>query len=172
VTNADGQATVTYTASKFNGVCWVLATEADGGKGTESIIYQGTAVKLSPRLVATFPATLQPGRIATFTMSAANPSPHPLTHTQVYFVAYPNSATKKSMSANEVQMSYSTHGPRGHFTNVDLSGPTSAGNDIEGYLGSAEGATMAPGQQTTSLLANTSAIRRATTSQSILSGRG
>ncbi len=143
VTNGIGQATVTYKASKFNGVCWVLATEADGGKGSESVIYQGTAAKLSPSLTATFPATLQPGRTATFTMTATNPSPHPLTDAQVYFVVYPNSATKKSVSANEVHMSYSTHGPRGHFTNVRLSGSTSSGNDIEGYLGSAEGATMA-----------------------------
>jgi hypothetical protein len=144
VTNAIGQATVTYKASKFNGVCWVLATEADGGKGSESVIYQGTAMKQSPSLMATFPTTLQPGRTATFTITATNPSPHPLTDAQVYFVAYPASATKKSVSANEVHLSYSTHGPKGHFANVILSGSTSADTDIEGHLGSAEGATMAP----------------------------
>ena len=49
VTDADGHATVTYTASKFNVQCWVLATEADGGKGSESIIYQGTDVKVRAR---------------------------------------------------------------------------------------------------------------------------
>ncbi len=144
VTNAQGHATVAYTASKFNGVCWVVATEADGGRGSESIIYQGTAVKQSPSLVATFPATLQPGRSASFTMTATNPSPHALTDAQVYFVVYADSATKKSVNANQVHMSYSTGGPSGHFTNIVFSGSTAAGNDIEGYLGSAEGATMAP----------------------------
>ncbi len=43
-----------------------------------------------------------------------------------------------------MHLSYSTHGPGGHFTNVALSGSTGDGNDITGYLGSAEGATMAP----------------------------
>jgi Phosphate-induced protein 1 conserved region len=144
VTDANGHATVTYTASKFNGVCWVLATEADGGRGSESIIYQGTAVKSSPSLVAEFPARLYPGRSATFTMTATNPSSHPLTDAQVDFVIYPGSSTKKSVDARQVRLSYSTHGARGHFSNVALSGSTSAGNDITGYLGSAEGGTMAP----------------------------
>jgi len=141
VTDADGHATVTYTASKFNGVCWVLATEADGGKGSETLVYQGTAQAWSPALAATFPATLQPGRPATFTMTATNPSPHPLPDAQVDFVIYPGTGTKKSVDAGQVHLSYSTHG--GRFHNVALSGSTGDGNDIEGYLGSAEGATMA-----------------------------
>jgi hypothetical protein len=142
VTNAIGQTTVTYTASKFNGVCWVVATEAVGGKGSESIVYQGSAVKLSPSLVATFPSTLYPGRTATFTMKATNPSPHPLANAQVYFVIYPATGAKKSVGASQVHLSYSMKGGPSHT--VPLSGSTGGGNDIEGYLGSAEGATMAP----------------------------
>ena len=143
VTNDQGHATVTYTASKFNMQCWVVATEADGGKGSESIIYQGTAVKDSPTLTAKFPTSLHPGRRATFTMTATNPSPHPLTDAQVYFTVY-GEPSNKNVDANQVHLSYSTRGPGGHFTNVALSGSTGDGNDITGYLGSAEGATMAP----------------------------
>ena len=143
VTNDQGHATVTYTASKFNMQCWVVATEADGGKGSESIIYQGTAVKDSPTLTAKFPTTLHPGSRATFTMTATNPSPHLLTDAQVDFVVY-GEPSNKNVDANQVHLSYSTHRPGGHFTKVALSGSTGDGNDITGYLGSAEGATMAP----------------------------
>ena len=52
--------------------------------------------------------------------------------------------SNKNVDANQVHLSYSTHGPGGHFTNVALSGSTGDGNDITGYLGSAVGATMAP----------------------------
>ncbi len=142
VTNNQGHADVTYTASKFNGVCWVLATEADGGKGSESIIYQGTAQQESPGLVATFPSNLHPGRSATFAMTATNPSPHPLANAQVYFVVY-GEPSNKNVNAGQVRLSYSTRGPRGPFKNVALSGSTGDGNDISGYVGAAAGATMA-----------------------------
>jgi hypothetical protein len=143
-TDGNGHATVTYTASKFNVVCWVVASEADGGKGSESLIYQGTARAWSPSLTADFPGTLHPGTVATFSTTATNPSPHPLANAQVYFAVYPGTGTKKSVDANQVHLSYSTHGPSGHFTNVALSGSTGDGNIITGYLGSAEGVTMAP----------------------------
>jgi hypothetical protein len=143
VTDGQGHATVTYTASKFNVQCWVLASEADGGRGAESIIYQGTDVKYSPILTAQFPSKLSPGRQVTFTMTAANPSVHPLSDAQVYFVVYPDSATKKSIDASQLHLSYSTSGPGGHFSTVALSGSTGGGNDITGHLGSASGATMA-----------------------------
>ncbi len=142
VTDAQGHATVTYTASKFNVQCWVTATEADGGRGSESIIYQGTDVKFSPALTATFPASVHPGGSATFTMRATNPSIHPLADAQVDIVAYPGDGTKAGIGANQLHISYSTNGPRGQFTTVHLTGSTGAGNDITGYLGSALGATM------------------------------
>ena len=142
VTGADGHATVTYTASKFNGVCWIVATESDGGRGSESIIYQGTAQAWSPTLSAKFPTTLHPGSTDTFTMTATNPSSHPLPDAQVEFVVY-GEPSNKDVNADQVHLSYSMHGPGGHFTKVGLSGATANGNDITGYLGSAEGATMA-----------------------------
>jgi hypothetical protein len=144
VTDAEGHATVTYTASKFNVQCWVTATESDGGRGAESIIYQGTDVKFSPNLTAEFPTSLRPGRTTTFTMTATNPSVHPLPDAQVDFTAFPGDGTKKNIGADQLHVSYSMHGAGGHFTNIALSGSTGGGNDITGYLGSAVGATMAP----------------------------
>ncbi|HTT92691.1 MAG TPA: hypothetical protein VMF65_24260 [Acidimicrobiales bacterium] len=144
VTDYYGHATVTYTASKFNVQCWVLATEAEGGRGAESILYQGKDVKYSPSLVAKFPTSLRPGSTTSFTMTATNPSPHPLADAQVNFYIYAGTGTKKNVDAGQVHLSYSTHGPSGHFANVRLTGSTSGGNDINGYLGPAVGATMAP----------------------------
>ena len=83
VTNSEGHATVTYTASKFSVQCWVLAVEADGGRGSESIIYQGTDAQDRPSLVAEFPTRLHPGSAATFTVTTSNPSSHPLADAQV-----------------------------------------------------------------------------------------
>ena len=144
VTNYDGHATVTYTASKFNVQCWVLATEAEGGRGAESIVYQGTTQKNSPSLVAKFPSSLRPGSATRFTMTATNPSPHPLTDAQVNFYVYAGSGTKRDVNAGQVHLSYSTRGTSGHFTDVRLTGSTGGGNDINGYLGPVVGATMAP----------------------------
>ena len=144
VTNYSGHATVTYTASKFNAQCWVVATEAEGGRAAESIIYQGSDVKYSPTVVAKFPSSLRPGSATGFTMTATNPSPHPLTDAQVNFYIYAGTGTKRDVNAGQVHLSYSTHGMSGHFTNVRLTGSTGGGNDINGYLGPAVGSTMAP----------------------------
>ena len=82
---------------------------------------------------------ISPGRQVTFTMTAANPSVHPLSDAQVYFVVYPDRATKKSIDASQLHLSYSTSGPGGHFSTVVLGGSTGGGNDITGHLGSASG---------------------------------
>ncbi len=111
LTDATGHATVTYTASKFSVQCWVVATEADGGRGAEAIIYQGKDAEFSPNLTASFPASVRPGRSATFTMTATNPSPHPLANAQVDLVVYPGDGTKQGVGANQLRLSYSMKGP-------------------------------------------------------------
>ena len=94
--------------------------------------------------MAKFPSSLRPGSATSFTMTATNPSPHPLTDAQVNFYIYAGTGTKRDVNAGQVHLSYSTHGTSGHFTNVRLTGSTGGGNDINGYLGPAVGATMAP----------------------------
>ena len=144
-TDANGDATVTYTASTYNVACWVLATEADGGRSAVSVIYQGTAQKDSPSLVASFPTSLHAGGSpTTFTAKEANPSSQPVEAAHVQFVIYPGTAKSKDVNADQVHLSYSTTGPNGHFAKLALSGSTSNGNVILGYIGPQQGATMAP----------------------------
>ena len=118
-TDANGDATVTYTASTYNVACWVLATEADGGRSAVSVIYQGTAQKDSPSLVASFPTSLHAGGSpTTFTTKEANPSSQPVEAAHVQFVIYPGTAKSKDVNADQVHLSYSTTGPNGHFTKL------------------------------------------------------
>ncbi len=144
-TDASGNATVTYTASTYNVACWVLATEAEGGRSAVSVIYQGTAQKDSPSLVASFPTSLHAGGSpTTFTMKEANPSSEPVGSARVQFVIFPGTTKSKDLNADQVHLSYSTTGANGHFTTLGLSGSTSDGNVILGNIGPQQGATVPP----------------------------
>jgi hypothetical protein len=141
-TDANGNATVTYTASTADVACWVLAVEALGGRSAESIIYQGTMQKASPTFKAAYPTTLEAGGPqTTFTIVATNPSSKPVPNTRVDFVIFPGSSTAKSIDASQVHLSYSTAGPHGTFTTVPLIGSTGDGA-IQSFVGPAQGATL------------------------------
>jgi hypothetical protein len=144
-TDADGNATVTYTASTYNVACWVLATEAEGGRSAVSVIYQGTAQKDSPSLVASFPTSLHAGGSpTTFTVKMGNASSEPVGAARVQFEIFPGTAKSKDVHADQVHLSYSTTGPNGHFAKLALSGSTSDGNVILGDIGPPQGATVPP----------------------------
>jgi hypothetical protein len=142
-TDADGSASVTYTASKSNVACWVLVTEIDGGLSAESVLYQGTAGKDAPTFTDTFPATMQPGAAATFTMTATNNTGKAIPAVRADFYIWSGTPKAKSIDASQVQVAYSTTGPNGTFTNVALSGSTADGNPISGDLGPAGGGPLA-----------------------------
>jgi hypothetical protein len=144
-TDANGDAMVTYTASTSDVDCWVLAVDAEGGRSAQAVIYQGTVAKLSPTLAAAFPTVLHPGGApATFTVKPANPSSQPVPDARVDFAVFAGTPSSKSVDASQVHLSYSTAGPDGPFTDIPLSGTTSEGNDIQGYLGVQQGATLTP----------------------------
>jgi hypothetical protein len=140
----NGYAKTTYTASKSNVACWVLAVEADGGRSAQSLIYQGTTEKASPSFHADFPTSVQAGATKTFTMTATNPGSQPLYDARVDFEVFPGSDHAKKVTASEVHMVYSTNGPNGTFMPVTLSGTTSNGDAIQGYFGAEQGSTFAP----------------------------
>ncbi len=143
-TDANGYARVTYTASSDNIACWVLAVDAAGGQSAQSIIYQGTAQKDAATLAATFPTTLEAGGpTSTFTIKATNPSAKPLPNARVTFDIFGEPGAK-GVNANQIHLSYSTAGANGPFTKVPLDGSTSNGGGIEGPVGPAQGATLAP----------------------------
>ncbi len=149
ITDSSGNATVTYTASPFNVSCWVMATESDGGRAAESVIYQGTTKSESPGIVASFPTSLKAGGSATFTLTTTNPSPRALPYARLDFAVLGGTPGAKNVDAGQVKLSYSTGGPKGRFIKIPLKGSTATGNRIGGYLGPQQGATMSPGSSKT-----------------------
>jgi hypothetical protein len=144
-TAPDGHARVTYTASSYDVACSVLAVDAEDGRSASAVIYQGTAQKDSPTFHAAFPSSLQAGGApVTFTIRAANLSSAPVPETRAQFVIAGGTANARNVNASQVHLSYSTTGPNGPFTAVDLTGSTSGGEFIQGYLGPPQGSTLAP----------------------------
>jgi hypothetical protein len=144
-TDDHGVATVTYRASAWNVSCWVVAVEAEGGRAAESVIYQGTTQKAIPTLDGSFPTLLKAGAPpAMFTLDVANPSGQPLAGARVDLAVLSGTPNSAAVDASQVHLSYSTTGPKGRFTPVDLGGSTGNGGVIEAYIGAKEGATMAP----------------------------
>lgn len=144
-TDASGQAKVTYTASKDNVACWVMAVEAGGGQSAQSVIYQGSTQNHADTLKAAFPTSLKAGGPpATFTITAADPTAQPVPNAALDFVIFPGSSKSPTVHAGQVHLSYSTTGPTGTFSDVPLSGSTANGDYIEAYVGPEEGRTLAP----------------------------
>ena len=135
-TNDNGEATVTYTASRFNVSCWVLATEAADGRAAESVIYQGTTQKARPTVTASVPASMQAGaRPTTFTLKSSNPTSQALAGTRMKLAIQAGAVSAGSVNASQVHLSYSMTGPKGIFTKMALTGSTHDGDVIDGYLG-------------------------------------
>jgi hypothetical protein len=144
-TDANGQVRVTYTVSKDNLACWVMAVEAGGGQSAQSVIYQGSTQSDANTLKATFPTSLKAGGPpATFTITAANPTAQPVPNAALDFIIFPGKSSSPNVDASQVHLSYSTTGLTGAFRDVALTGSTSNGNDIEAYVGPQQGNTLAP----------------------------
>ena len=132
-TAADGTLTVTYTASNDSATCSIVATEADGGRSSESFIYQGADRSLAPTASAAFPTSLVAGAAPTeFTVTFKNPSGQALNAARVDVDFFTGAATSKSVKASEVTLTASTTGADGTFTPVALTGSTSSSG---GHLG-------------------------------------
>ena len=144
-TGEGGDITVTYTASTGDVECEIVAVEAYGGQSSNSIIYQGATQGEAATIHANFPTMLQAGGApTTFTISLDNPSSEPIPATRIDFAFFPGDGTTKAVQASQLQMSYSTNGSAGPFTNVALAGDTASGDDIEGYPGPLQGSALAP----------------------------
>ena len=144
-TDANGQVRVTYTVSKDNVACWVMAVEAGGGQSAQSVIYQGSTQNDADTLKATFPTSLKAGGPpTTFTITAANPTAQPVPNAALDFVIFPGNSKSANVHASQVHLSYSTTGPTGAFSDVPLSGSTANGDYIEAYIGPAAGQHPGP----------------------------
>jgi Phosphate-induced protein 1 conserved region/Invasin, domain 3 len=143
-TNDSGDATVTYTASRFTASCWVLATEAADGRAAQAVIYQGSAQLARPTVTASVPVTVQAGvRPVLFTLTSSNPTSHAIEGARLKLAVLAGAASSGNVNASQVRLSYSTTGPKGIFTKMALTGSTRSGNVIEGYLGPKRGKAMA-----------------------------
>jgi hypothetical protein len=144
-TDQNGQVRVTYTVSKDNAACWVMAVEAGGGQSAQSVIYQGSSQADADTLKDTFPTSLKAGGSpTTFTITATNPTAQPVPDAALDFVIFAGSSKSPNLDASQVHLSYSATGPTGTFSSVPLDGSTANGDDIEAYVGSQRGATLAP----------------------------
>jgi hypothetical protein len=143
-TNSDGNADITYTASNSNVSCWVLAVEGKGGQTAQAVIYQGTTQKQSPTFTASYPTKVQAGGSSDFTVTATNPTSHPLYSTRPHFTIFPGDGATKNVNAGQVHLTYSTTGANGSFTVVPLTGSTINDGAIQGYVGPLGGVTLAP----------------------------
>jgi hypothetical protein len=143
-TAADGRAQITYTASHDNVACWLVAEDAKNGNSAEAVIYQGTTRSQSPAIHDSLPASLKAGGApVTFTITAANPFSKPLPDAVAQIVITPGRAQAKAVTAQQVQLSYSSNGSRGAFLAIPLTGSTRNGDDIEGYLAPSQLGTLA-----------------------------
>jgi hypothetical protein len=149
LTNDSGFAHDTYTASRDNVSCWVIADEPYFGKSAEAVIYQGTLQKQSPTFTPSFPTRVQAGGSTTFTLKATNPTSQPIPGIRQDFTIFPGDGATNNVDASHVHLSYSTTGPNGTFTPVHLTGSTIKTGAIEGFIAPLRGVTLAPGATTT-----------------------
>lgn len=146
VTGADGYANIEYTASTDDVVCAVVATDTMGGQSSTASIYQGATQSQAPTAADTFPTQLEAGADPTlFTTTFTNPSSTDIVNAQVDFSIFPGDTTTTDVTADQVQLSWSTNGADGPFTPVLLSGSTVGEGGIEGTVGDAGGATIPAG---------------------------
>ncbi len=138
-TDDDGVVDVTYRTTKDNVVCYIVATEASGGKSSQSIVYQGSTQSSAPTANADFPTSLVPGGSPKpFKLTVTNNSPEAITSARIDLVVFPHGSAP-NLDASKVRITYSTIGPDGPFTNMALTGSTVNHGGIDGMVGPPKG---------------------------------
>ncbi|MCU1394025.1 MAG: hypothetical protein JWM34_2453 [Ilumatobacteraceae bacterium] len=144
---ADGYANVTYTASKDDVICAVVATDTQGGNSSTGTVYQGATEAAAPNATDTIPQALIPGADpTTFDVTFANPGTDSIQNAQVDFSLFPGDKAKSNVTADQVTLTYSTDGPDGTFSPVTLAGSTIDDGSIEGTVGAMAGASIGAGK--------------------------
>ena len=140
-TGSDGSVTVTYTASRANVACVVVADDALGGKSASAIIYQGRTQSLAPTAGDTFPSSVTAGRVATFSARFTNPRSFSIPDSQIVFAVFPYGPNSPNVRADQITVSFSSTGPGGPWHPLTLGGSTGEG-EIRGVMGGATGFTF------------------------------
>jgi len=148
-TDQDGVIDVTYTTTKDDVVCYIVATEASGGKSSQSIIYQGSTQSSAPSATANFPTSLAPGGSPKpFKLTLTNTSPEAITSARIDLVVFPHGSAP-NLDASKVRITYSTNGPDGPYKNMALSGSTVNHGGIDGMVGPPQGDVLGAKQSET-----------------------
>ncbi len=150
VTNADGQVTVTYTASTANASCYVLATDTTSGETDQTLLYQGTTEGSAPTVSQTLPASVVPGGpIATFTTTATNPSTADITDARFTLRLTGDASGATGVDASQVSLSYKDAATGGAFISVPLAGTTADNGEITGFVLPDTNTSLPPGTSRT-----------------------
>jgi hypothetical protein len=138
-TNADGFATVSYTASGDDIVCGLVIANSLGGQSATAVVYQGTYREDAPTASAAFPQTIIPGDDpTTFDVTFTNPGSDDFTSASATFAIFPADGATGDVKAGQVVMSTSFDGPNGKFEPLNLSGSTGADGAIQGTIDDVE----------------------------------
>ena len=128
VTGSTGKWSATYTASKVNLACAVVAIEALTGQSAQAAIGQGTVVKYSPVVKVQAPAKATLGHAITVHATVTNPGD--AIKSSLIEVSLASQA-RPGLAASHVHLAYLS---RGRWITVPLSGSSSRSNVISGSL--------------------------------------
>jgi hypothetical protein len=127
-----------------------VATDAAGGRSSQSIIYQGSTQSSAPTATADFPKSLEAGGSPKpFKLTVSNNSPEAITSARIDLVAFPYGSASPNVDASKVRITYSTDGPNGQFVDMKLTGSTVNHGGIDGTVGPPQGDSLAAGQSET-----------------------
>jgi hypothetical protein len=141
-TNDGGHAFVTYTASRSNVICAVVANELDGGQGATGMIYQGSYQSQAIKATHAFPRTLKLGITSHFQTDFENPSSVPAADARIQFVVFPGDDATDNINASQMNLAYSTTGAHGTYIPVHLNGSTVVDGAIQGVVLPLKGVTI------------------------------
>ena len=151
MTDANGQISVTYTASTDSASCDISAVEAEGGTSDVVTVTQGADTMQAPSIAVTgLPTTLTLGaNPVTFTTTITNPGSADIAGAlQTIYLAGDNAGTT-GLDANQVTLSYANDSTGGQFVSVPLGGTTLNDGYISGTTQPASGGLLAAGASQT-----------------------
>ena len=140
-TDADGQVSVTYTASDESATCNVIATESLSGTTEVATIYQGDDRENAASVSAAFPSEITVGAgPKQFTTTITNPTPNDIHGARLTFLMAGNNTATEGASAEQVHVQFANAATAFQYVDVDLAGTTVDDGTIYGYLGDELGA--------------------------------
>ena len=128
VTGSNGKWDATYTASKANLPCAVVAIEALTGQSAQAAIGQGTVARYSPVVKVQAPSRATLGHLITVHATVTNPGD--AIKSSLIEVSLASQA-RPGLAAGHLHLSYLS---RGRWITVPLSGSSSSGSVIAGSL--------------------------------------